>query len=94
MRDRHHKLSLFGTSVHYFPQDYEKNFDLISYQDIRKAEWEQDKQTYTQAGYVMNSFLKSVKEDKIHITLSVEVIERFRGCRDVMALGLTVEEIM
>lgn len=28
------------------------------------------------------------------MTLSVEAIERFRGCRDVMAQGLSVEEIM
>ena len=37
LKDRPHKLTLFGTSVHYFPQNYEKNFDLVSYQDMRKA---------------------------------------------------------
>jgi hypothetical protein len=42
----------------------------------------------------MSHLLQSVKEDKIHVTVSVEVISRFRGCRDVQVLGLAVEEIV
>ena len=37
LKDRPHKLTLFGTSTHYFPQKYKKNFNLISYQAIREV---------------------------------------------------------
>ena len=34
------------------------------------------------------------KQNPVHITLSVEVIEKFMGCRDISLIGLEVEEII
>lgn len=46
----------------------------------------------TQAGVVLSGILKEMKEiDSVHVSLTVEAIERFRGCRDVLSVGLTVE---
>lgn len=40
---------------------------------------------------MMSQLLQNLNEEKIHVTISVEVMERFRGCRDVQILGLAVE---
>lgn len=37
VKDRPHLLTLFGTPTQYFPKYFDKNFDLISYEDIRRS---------------------------------------------------------
>jgi hypothetical protein len=38
----------------------------------------------------MQELLANLKEEPLHVTLSVEAIERFRGCRDTLATGVSV----
>lgn len=42
----------------------------------------------------MAQLLQRSENEHIHVSLTVEAIERFRGCRDVLSSGLTVEEII
>lgn len=89
-----HFLTVFGASQRYFPSSFNHKFDLISYEDIRGSNYPASLLVNTQAGFVFNQLITKLKGEKIHLSLSVEAIERFRGCRDVLALGLTVEEII
>lgn len=48
----------------------------------------------TQGGSAFREVLKNNINKKLQVSLSVEAIERFRGTRDVLSYGLTVEEMM
>lgn len=73
-----------------------KNSDLFerySLEWIRTQSYELG-ETYTQAGTALKEILAKTESENVHVSLSVEAIERFRGCREVFSTGLTVEEII
>lgn len=73
LNEKHpNSVLLFAAHQQYFPKEYSADlFENLTYEKIRKTEYSQGGEVYTQAGTVMDQLLKDSESEHIHVSLTV-----------------------